>query len=312
MDRLQSMRVFAKVVELGSFARAAASLNLSAPAVTRLVADLEDHLQTRLLHRTTRRLSLTETGTEYLGRVHRILHQIDDAEAVASAHSDKATGTLRMYCHPAFQKQLAKLIAEFPLRYPDVVVDVTVSDETPDLVAEAFDVGIVVNDQKVGARMITRQLAKSSLILTASPGYIARHGVPNSLEEIREHVCLSFTYSQLFHGCADKAGVTSNFETPIRSRTISNSGDFLRECALAGMGLMYRPSFAVMDDLQNGRLVRVLSGECLGMLGVSVVYPSRLLVPAKVRALIRVLIEEFPAPEIDPWLQSSSAMPDAS
>lgn len=302
MDRLQSMRVFAKVVELGSFARAAEALDLSNAVVTRLVADLEDHLQTRLLHRTTRKLSVTEIGAEYLERVHQILQQVDDAEAIAAATSDKVTGTLRMYCHPAFQRHLAHLVRDFSALYPEAVIDVTLSETTPDLVADAFDLGIMVNSQKVGADMVSRQLAKATLMLTASPAYVARHGAPRTVEDIARHACLSFTYSQLFHGCVDRARDAANVQPLVRSRVVSNSGDFLRESALAGMGLMYRPSFAVADDIAAGRLVRLLPGECLGALGVALVYPTRRLVPAKVRAMVNFLIEQFPAPEHDPWL----------
>lgn len=305
MDRLQSMRVFAKVVEQGSFARAGQVLDLSNAVVTRLVADLEDHLGTRLLNRTTRRLSLTETGSAYLERVHQILREIDDAEAVASARAGKAAGTLRVYTHPGFQGQLARLLNEYAAQYPDVVLDVTASDKTPDLVAEGYDVGIFINFQKVDASMIARQLASSSVLLCASPGYVARHGAPETIEDIARHACLSFSYSQLLHGCPSQANIAENARPPIRSRVISNSGDLLRECALAGMGLMFRPSFALADDIVSGRLVRLLGDRCLGKLGVSLVYPSRRLVPAKVRSFLNFMVEQFPAPDYDPWLGES-------
>ncbi|TFW01162.1 LysR family transcriptional regulator [Oxalobacteraceae bacterium OM1] len=302
MDRLQSMRVFAKVVEQGSFAGAAQVLDLSNAAVTRLVADLEEHLGTRLLNRTTRRLSLTETGSGYLTRVLQILREIDDAEASASAHAGKAAGTLRIYTHPGFQLELAKLLRDYADQYPEVVLDITASDKTPDLVAEGYDVGVYINFQKFDAGMIARQLANASVLLTASPEYIARHGAPESIEDIAKHACLSFSYSQLMHGCPSQQGVPENERPPVRSRVISNSGDLLREAALAGMGLMFRPSFALMDDIRSGRLVRLLPDRCLGKLGVSLVYPSRRMVPAKVRSFLNFMVERFPSPDADPWL----------
>ena len=126
MDRLQSMRVFAKVVEQGSFARAAQAMDMSNAVVTRHVADLEEHLGTRLLNRTTRKLSLTETGNAYLERVLQILQEIEDAEAIASAHSTKPTGTLRIYSHVGFgQMQLGQLLPEYAAAYPEVILDVT-------------------------------------------------------------------------------------------------------------------------------------------------------------------------------------------
>jgi DNA-binding transcriptional LysR family regulator len=272
-----------------------------------LIADLEDHLGTRLLNRTTRRLSLTETGAAYLERVHQILREIDDAEAVASARAGKTAGTLRVYTHPGFQVQLARLLNEYAAQYPDVVLDISASDKTPDLVAEGYDVGIFIDFQKFDGSMIARKLATSSVLLCASPGYVARHGAPETIEDISRHACLSFSYSQLLHGCPMRAGLPEHERPPIRSRVISNSGDLLRECALAGMGLMFRPSFALTDDIASGRLVRLLADRCLGQLAVTLVYPSRRLVPAKVRSFINFMVEQFPDPDYDPWLGEREA-----
>src|SRR5438128_414609 len=131
MDRLQSMRVFVKVVEHGGFARAGSSLDMSNAVVTRHVADLESHLGTRLLNRTTRSLSLTETGHAYLERVRQILQEIDDAEAIASSLSQKPTGTLRLYAHVGFgQLQMTQLLPVYAQKYPEVVLDVTLTDRT--------------------------------------------------------------------------------------------------------------------------------------------------------------------------------------
>src|SRR5665647_1350459 len=155
MDRLVSMRVFAKVVEQGSFARAATALEMSATVVTRNVADLEAHLGTRLLNRSTRRLSLTETGQQYLERVRQILADIDDADAAASSSARKPGGTLRIYCHPGFgQSQLAVLLPLYAQAMPDVVLDVTLADHAVDLVEQGFDVGIFIGLQKFDASMI--------------------------------------------------------------------------------------------------------------------------------------------------------------
>jgi DNA-binding transcriptional LysR family regulator len=302
MDRLVSMRVFAKVVEQGSFARAAEALEMSATVVTRNVADLEAHLGTRLLNRTTRRLSLTETGQQYLERVREILSDIDDADALASSSSRKPSGTLRIYCHPGFgQSQLAMLLPLYAQSMPDVVLDVTLADHAVDLVEEGFDVGIFIGLQKFDASMIARRLATSSVVLCASPDYIARRGAPATASEVSQHDCLNFAFEQLRHSWPVEWD-NQQINVPIVSRMVSNSGAVLRQAALAGMGIMVRSSFALEGDLESGRLVQLLRGHHLGDLSVRLVYPSRRLLSAKVRSFVDFMNAQFPHPERDPWL----------
>lgn len=303
MDRLQSMRVFAKVVEQGSFVRAGQALDISNAVVTRHVADLEDHLGTRLLNRTTRRLSLTETGHAYLERVLQILQEIDDAEAIASSQSKRPSGTLRIYSHLGFgQLQLAQLLPDYARQYPDVVLDVTLSNRTLDLVEDRFDVGIFIDLQKFDASMIARQLGMSEVLLCASPDYIKRHGEPEELEDISGHACLNFSYEQMRHHWSMLGADGNLVNIPITGKVISNSGDLLRQCALAGMGLMIRPSFSIGDDLAAGRLVRLLPKHHLRTVSLVMVYPSRRLLSAKVRTFVDFMTQRFPRPESDPWL----------
>jgi DNA-binding transcriptional LysR family regulator len=301
------MRVFARVVEQGSFARAAQALDMSNAVVTRHIADLEAHLGTRLLNRTTRKLSLTETGHAYLERVLQILQEIEDAEAIASAQSSKPSGTLRIYSHLGFgQLQLAHLLPAYAAQYPDVTLDVTVSDRTVDLVEDRIDVGIFMNLQKFDASMIARQLALAEIVLCASPEYVKRHGRPRQLEDISRHACLNFSYEQLRHSWPMTAPDGTVTEIPINSRLISNNGDLLRHCALAGMGIIIRPSFALGDDISSGRLVRLLHEHHLGQLSVMMVYPSRRLLSAKVRSFVDFMSRQFPKPDSDPWVSDGS------
>lgn len=303
MDRLQSMRVFAKVVEQGSFARAAQSLDISNAVVTRHVADLEEHLGTRLLNRTTRRLSLTETGHAYLERVLQILQEIDDAEAIASSQSKKPSGTLRIYSHLGFgQLQLAQLLPSYAGQYPDVTLDATLSDRTVDLVEDSFDVGIFIDLQKFDGGMIARQLGMSEVLLCASPKYVKQHGKPRTLGDISRHSCLNFSYEQLRHHWPVRGPDGQTVNIPVTGKVVSNNGDLLRHCALAGMGIVIRPSFALGDDLAAGRLVRLLPDHHLGQLSVVMVYPSRRLLSAKVRSFVDFMAKQFPRPESDPWL----------
>jgi DNA-binding transcriptional LysR family regulator len=302
MDRLQSMRVFAKVVEQGSFAKAAQALDLSNTVVTRNLADLEAHLGTRLLNRTTRKLSLTETGLVYIERVRQILSDIDAADMEATSQSGKASGTLRIYCQPGFgQSQLARLLPLYAEAMPDVVLDVTLSDHAVDLVEEGFDVGFFIGLQKFDSSMIARKLAMSSIILCASPAYLKRYGTPLTPAEISGHKCLNFAFEQLRHHWTVQWD-SQYVNVPIKSRMISNNGAVLRQAALAGMGIVIRSSFTLEDDLESGRLVQLLKGHHLGEMSVAMVYPSRRLMSCKMRTFVDFMSAQFPRPESDPWL----------
>ena len=305
MDRLQSMRVFSKVVEQGGFSRAGTSLNMSNAVVTRHVADLESHLGTRLLNRTTRKLSLTETGQAYLERVRLILQEIEEADAIASLQSKLPGGTLRIYSQVGFgQLQLAKLLPAYTKKYPDVVLDVTLSDRAVDLVEDGFDVGIFLGGvQKFDVSMIARQLGISEGFLCASPEYIERCGAPLVPEDLAAHVCLNYSIEQLRHGW-HLTGPRSSSHIPITSRMFSNNGDLLRQCAAAGMGLIFSPSFALCDDLASKRLVRVMPDYRLTGVSVVMVYPSRRLMSAKVRSFVDFISAKYPRPEEDPWGKS--------
>lgn len=303
MDRLQSMRVFVKVVEQGSFARAANMLEISNAVVTRHVADLETHLGTRLLNRTTRRLSLTETGQAYIERVRQILQDIDDADAIASAQSSNPAGTLRIYSHLGFgQLHLSKLVPKYLEHYPDVTLDVSLSDRTVDLVEDGFDVGIFVDYQKFDASMIARSLGSTEVLLCASPEYIAKRGAPRIPDDISGHDCLNFSFEQLRHRWPIQGPDGETRHIPVTSRMFSNNGELLRQCALAGLGIVIRPSFTLRDDLASGRLVRLLPDHHIGRMSVVLVYPSRRLLSAKVRSFVDFMVGQFPHPERDPWL----------
>lgn len=302
MDRLQSMRVFAKVVEQGSFVRAAEMLEISNAVATRFVADLEAHLGVRLLNRSTRRLSLTEAGQAYLERVRLILAEVDDAEALVSLESKRPTGTLAIYSNAGFgQSQLGEMLAGYSQLYPDVRLDVHLSDRSVDLVEEGIDLGFFNSMQKFDTSMIVRQLGVARVVLCASPAYLERAGAPEQPEDLSRHSCLNFSHEYLRHHwhVNTEAGV---LDVPIVSKAVSNSGVLLRDLALAGMGIVLRPSYSLGDDLRCGKLVQVLPGFDMGQVVISMVYPSRRLLSAKVRSFADFISARFPHPESDPWL----------
>lgn len=302
MDRLQSMRVFSKVVEQGSFAGAAKTMELSNAVVTRHVADLETHLGTRLLNRTTRKLSLTETGQAYLDRVRRILADVDDADAIATADSNKPAGMLRIYSQLGFGKQrLAELLPPYASENPEVVLDVTLSDRTVDLVEDGYDIGIFIGLQKFDASMISRQLGVAEVLMCASPGYISKHGQPTVPEEVSSHDCLNFSNVEQLRHHWPISSDTETINIPIHSRMLSNNSELLRHCAAADMGLVVGPSYSMIDDIKSKRLVRLLADHHLGKMPVMMVYPSRRQLSAKVRSFIDFMNARHPHPENDPW-----------
>jgi DNA-binding transcriptional LysR family regulator len=302
MDRLQSMRVFAKVVEQGSFVRAAEILEISNAVATRFIAGLEAHLGTRLLNRSTRRLSLTEAGQAYLERVRLILAEIDDAEALVSLDTKTPTGTLALYSHAGFgQSQLGELVSGYSQAYPEVALDITLSDRAVDLVEEGIDIGFFSSLQKMDASMIVRQLGVAQVVLCASPDYLARRGALERPEDLSRHSCLNFSHESLRHHW-HLSSLDGVLDVPIASKVVSNSGVLLRELALAGMGIMLRPSFSLGDDLRSGRLARVLPAYDIGQVAISMAYPSRRLLSAKVRSFVEYVSARYSHPESDPWL----------
>jgi DNA-binding transcriptional LysR family regulator len=303
MDRLQSMRVFVKVAEQGSFARAAGQLDLSNAAVTRYVANLEDQLGVRLLHRSTRKLSLTDVGQEYLKRLRQILAEIEDADAVATSLAKSPGGVLKLYSQMSFgQFQLPQFLPPYAEAFPDVTLDVTLSDRSVDLIEEGFDVGIFNEAQKFGSGMIARQLGVTQIILCASPDYIQRFGLPKVPQDLAKHICLSYAFEHLRDHWT-LCGPDGEVDIEVKSKMVSNNSDLLSHCAQSGMGIVLRPTYTLGDNLKSGRLVRVLPGHYVRKFAVTLVYPSRRLLSSTVRSFIDFMTGKFPKPNIDPWLE---------
>lgn len=302
MDRLQSMRAFVRVVEAGGFARAARAMDVSDTVVTRLVADLERYLGTRLLNRTTRKLSLTETGEAYLARVRQVLQDIEDADAVASSMAATPGGTLRISTAVSFGRaQLSALLPQFAAAYPQIVMDVSFLERPVDLVEEQFDAAILIGKlQQFDSTMIARQLGIAQTMLVASAGYVQKYGAPRRPQDLAAHQCITYPFSQVRHQWT-LHGAKGSVDVPITSRMVTNSPDLMREFALADMGIFILPSFAVKDDLSSGRLVRILPGYHLERLPILLVYPSRLLLPSKVRVFVDFMTARFRSPEADHW-----------
>lgn len=297
MDRFQEMRVFVGVVDAGSFVKAADALEMSKAAVSRHVADLEARLGVRLLHRTTRRLSLTDEGQTFHARCRTVLADVDEAEAEITARSGQATGLLKVNVPFSFGLlHLAPLWAEFLARHPQVALDVTLSDRIVDLVEEGYDLAVRIA-RLPASSLISRRLATTRMRLCASPDYLRVRGVPTHPSEIVRHAVIA--YSLLASGEQwEFDGPDGPATVKVAPRMRSNSGDTCRAAALRHLGLVLQPSFLVGPDLRAGTLVEVLPQWRAIELGIYAVYPTRRHVAPKVRLLIDFLAQALRRP---PW-----------
>ncbi|MEK7344992.1 MAG: LysR family transcriptional regulator [Pseudomonadota bacterium] len=295
MDRLQSMRVFERVVVEGGFAAAARALDMSSPVVTRLVADLEEHLGTRLLQRSTRRLSLTEAGQQYLGRVRSILQDIDDADAAARSQTQELAGLLRLHAPPALASYvIAPLLAEFRRRHPKISIELEV-ENLRELPIEDFDITLLGTDSNFDGDVIARKVLESEAILVASPEYLRRRTTPLQPQDLVAHDCLCLRMPNMRSRvwqmwCPDNPGQPTHIE--IAPVLLANHTDSLLRAALDGAGIVSVAVDMVAPYLTRGELVRVLAPWMTGRLTMYAALPSRKFMPQRTRVFLDFLIEE--------------------
>lgn len=295
MDRLLSMRVFERVVNEGGFAAAARVLDMSAPVVTRLVADLEDHLGTRLLQRSTRRLSLTEAGQSYLSRVRNILQDIDEADAVTRSQSTELEGLLRLHAPPVLASYvLGPLLANFRQRYPKIQFDVEV-ESTNEPPFEEFDITLMGTDEGFNGEVIARKVIASEAILVASPAYLQHRGTPLQPEDLAHHDCLRLKQSngrpRAWRMWCDSEPDNSR-EICVTPVIAANHTDTLLRAALDGAGITSVTLDTVAPYLTRGELVRVLAPWITGRLVMYAVLPSRKFIPQRTRVFLDYLVEQ--------------------
>ena len=294
VDRLEAIRIFSQVVESMSFVRAAERLNLSNTAVSRHVAELERHLQTRLLHRTTRRISLTETGRVFHERCVQILAELDEAEREAAQQATEPRGTIHLTTSINFgTHQVTPAIATFLARHPHVNFDVSLSDRIVDIIEEGFDLAIRIGGTG-RENLVARKLGETRLLACAAPAYLARHRAPSVPEDLMHHNCITYEYAirdaWAFRDAADREHAVR-----VAGSLNSNNSDLNVEAAVEGLGIVLEPDFVVAPGLKNGTLVRVLQSFEAAALPIYAVYPSRRFLPAKVRVFVDFLAERFTA-----------------
>ncbi len=293
MDKFTAMRVFTKVVEQGSFARAAERLDLSTSAVSRHVNDLEAHLNARLLNRTTRKLSLTESGQAFFERCIQLLSDLEEAETLAGCSTAVPRGTLKLTCAINFGiRYLASAIGVFQQRYPDAHFDVSLSDRFVDLVDKGFDLAVRIGEAG-NSNLVARKIGEMRLICCASPAYLKQRGIPHHPADLAAHNCLVYAYlsSKNHWVFQDKSGHL--IDVPIKGSVEANNGEMLIAVAEQGIGIVLEPDFSARIALKAGSLVPILSDYQPRPTTIYAVYPSRRHLSAKVRTFVDFLSERF-------------------
>lgn len=302
MDRLQAMKIFERVVEEGGFAAAARAMDMSPPVVTRMVAELEQHLGTRLLQRTTRKLALTDAGESYLQRVRAILHEIDDAEAAAAASTRDLRGTIRIVAAPVLATNfLAPMVAVWHAYYPKLMLDISMDAYASSRVDE-FDVTIMVAGEDFDANIVARPLVQGEAIVVASPDYLERRGIPREPQDLIHHDYLrdSSAPVRLQSGPGRKLRLQSlradvpdeEVDAPAVLQSVST--ELLMRAAVDGAGVAVTSRLLAEEHLARGELVHILPGWIFSRYTIYAALPSGRMLLARTRVFLDFLTEHVP------------------
>lgn len=287
--------MFVRVVDAGSFTRAAEQLRLSRPVVSKYVSRLEDRLGVRLLNRTTRRLSLTEAGRIFHQRSQRGLQDIEQAEAEVSSLQENPRGVLRLNTPMSFGiLHIAPMLPEFQARYPDVSIDMNLDDRQVDVIEEGFDVSLRIAELP-DSSLVARRLAPCRHAVVAAPAYLERHGTPRTPEDLRDHNIITFSYQASMDDWHFVAPDKRPVSVAVSGALQVNNSLALREALLAGAGIMRTPTFVVGRDIQAGRLVPLLGKYQALEISIFLVYPQRRHLSPKVRAFVDFMAEKITA-----------------
>ncbi|WP_114395110.1 LysR family transcriptional regulator [Oleisolibacter albus] len=305
MDKLEDLRLFTLVAETRSFTRAADKLNLSKSAASRRIAELEGRLGARLLNRTTRSISLTPVGQSFFERVAQILAELDEAESAVANERQAPRGLLRVAAPMSFGlRHLAPVVAAFLDQYPEVQVEMDVSDRFVDLVDEGYDLAVRIGRLK-DSSLIARRICPIRAVLCASPAYLEKHGAPQTPDDIAGRDCLLYTNMPTpdLWSFRTAPGAEETRTVRVHGRLRVNNGDMLREAAIAGQGLVHLPTFIIGDELADGRLVPLLLDWTGPDSAMHAVYPANRHLSPKVRAFVDFLAGKFgPVPYWDSGL----------
>ena len=298
MDRLEAMRLFVRVAELGNFGRAADQSELARSVVTRQIAHLEAHLGVRLLARTTRRVSLTPAGAAYLRRCREILNLVQTSETELAEERTSPRGNIRMSLPVSFGiARMVPLLLDFLQAHPAVSLDMGFTDRRVNLVEDGIDVAIRVA-RELHTNDVARKLAASRSVAVAAPVYLARYGHPADPTDLHGHQCLTYT------GGA-RAGAKWQFmvnnrvqSVSVSGRILADNGDVLMQAVMRGLGIAYLPEFIVRDLLGAGKLVEILATYAMPGIGIYAVLPANRHIPQRVRILLDFVSKKLATTEV--------------
>ncbi len=298
---LEAWAVFAKVVETGSFAKAAGDLGLSQATVSKAITRLESRMKTALFHRTSRKMSLTESGRIAVERAARILDEGETVEAEVSAQSAHPRGLLRLAAPMSFGiGHLAPVLPEFLSRYPEITLEVDFSDEIIDLIEQRIDVALRISSL-ADSTLLARRMCAVRILLVGSPGYFERHGRPNHPRDLSQHRTLFYTYSHLGDAWRFKHRRHGDFSIGVPALLRVNNAEALNPVLLAGLGLALQPEFLVWEELKSGRLEQAMPEWISPPIALHIVTPPSRARPMRVQLLIDYLAQCFASA---PWAQS--------
>jgi DNA-binding transcriptional LysR family regulator len=293
MDRWTEIELFVQVIETGSLSRAALALDLSNAAASRHLSGLESRLGARLVERNTRRLYLTDTGQQFFSRAKSILADLKDAESAVNATALNPSGVLRITASLSFSlHHVAPMLRDYTSAYPNVTVHVEAANRYLDIIDNNIDVAIRTREMEPDSNITIRRLAETRRILAASPGYLAQHGTPKTLDDLHLHKLLIYTHSNNPNELRFKKDGKTTTVT-VKGLLDANDGQILRVAALDGLGILVQPSYIVHDDIVAGRLVPLLEDWDLPRLTINLAYPSRKHLSAKVRTFIDFMAGHF-------------------
>ncbi|MEX0873297.1 MAG: LysR family transcriptional regulator, partial [Aquisalimonadaceae bacterium] len=302
MDRASEMLIFVRCVEEGSFSAAARAMDMTPSAISKQIRRLEDRLGARLFNRTTRRISLTEIGRDFYERCSRIMAEIELAEESVSSLQDRVTGTLRVSATSAFARgEVLPRIRTFMERYPELKVELELTDRSVDLVEEGVDCAIMLQEQVDDPSLVARKLAVNRRIIVASPSYIARYGAPRTPDDLLNHNCLVLYNVSRFNDWEFEMPDGTHRVIHVAGNFRANTAGALFTACIAGVGVARLSTWLVAPQIRDGQLVQVMPEFAHEESAYYVLFPQGRHLSRKVRAFVDFLVEQFtPVP---PWEQ---------
>jgi DNA-binding transcriptional LysR family regulator len=294
MDRLVAMEMFVRIVETGNFSAVARQLGTTQPTISKQLTALEQRLQTRLLNRSTRSISLTEAGAAYYERCRRILDEVREAEGALGKLQSALSGTLHVNASIGLgQIFITPLLLKFQRQYPELAIELSLNDRYIDLVEEGVDLAVRVG-RLADSNLVARRLGSSRRVVVATPAYLAARGTPNRPEDLAHHSCLLYAYLSTGNEWSFN-GPDGEIRVRVRGDFKANNGDAIRQALLAGVGVAISPDWLIHDKLESGEVVALLPEFAPPPLDINAVYPSGRHVSTKVRTFIEFLQDEFKA-----------------